>query len=168
MKKFSFHPKISCFTFCDSLVHTRSTRWCLQSKTAYFWKYSYTCISMPTWRRWGRIRITGVNSGRILRFSFGPGPGVKNMRKTGPGVNFNSSRSLCGHFLSKNQSKTRIQKFWFGVGVWKSDSGKSDRFGVGVWKSDSGHLCYLAVRTCLVHAGLAAASVGAVAFLFMF
>ena len=38
-------------------------------------------------QRWDRIRITGVDSGRILHFSFGPGsgPGVKNLWKTGPG-----------------------------------------------------------------------------------
>jgi len=32
-------------------------------------------------QRWDRIRITGVDSGRILRLSFGPGsgPGVKNL-----------------------------------------------------------------------------------------
>jgi len=41
---------------------------------------------------WYRIRNTGVDSGRILRFSFGPesGPGDKNLGKTGhgPGVPF--------------------------------------------------------------------------------
>jgi len=36
-------------------------------------------------QRWDRIRITGVDSGRILRFSFGPGSGVKNLGKNGPG-----------------------------------------------------------------------------------
>jgi len=34
-------------------------------------------------QRWDRIRITRVDSGWILRFSFGPG--VKNLAKTGPG-----------------------------------------------------------------------------------
>jgi len=38
-------------------------------------------------QRWDRIRITGVDSSRILCFSFRPrsGPGVKNMGKTGTG-----------------------------------------------------------------------------------
>ena len=30
-------------------------------------------------QRWDRIRITGVDSGRILRFIFGPGSVVKNL-----------------------------------------------------------------------------------------
>jgi len=40
-----------------------------------------------TSQRWGRIRITGVDYGRILRFSFGPG--VKNLGKNGPGTGVN-------------------------------------------------------------------------------
>ena len=38
-------------------------------------------------QRLDRIRIIRVDSGRILRFAFGPGtgPGVKNLGKTGPG-----------------------------------------------------------------------------------
>jgi len=38
----------------------------------------------------GPDMITGVASGRILCFSFGPGSGprVKNLGKTGPGVTF--------------------------------------------------------------------------------
>jgi len=52
-------------------------------------------------QRWDRIRSSGVDSGRILRFSFGPGFEVKNLGKTRPGFgslfNFGSSRSLCGH-----------------------------------------------------------------------
>jgi len=38
----------------------------------------------PTHHRWDRIRITGIDPGRILRFSFGPG--VINLWKTGPGT----------------------------------------------------------------------------------
>jgi len=37
-------------------------------------------------QRWPWIRSAGVDSSRILRFSFGPGSGVKNLWKTGPGV----------------------------------------------------------------------------------
>jgi len=48
---------------------------------------------------WDWIRITGVDYGRILRFSsgHGPGPGVKIL---GSGVTFDlgSSRSLYGYF----------------------------------------------------------------------
>jgi len=36
------------------------------------------------WQRWYRIRSAGVDSSRILRFSFGPGPDVKNLWKNGP------------------------------------------------------------------------------------
>jgi len=38
-------------------------------------------------QRWDGIQITGVDSGSILRYSFGPGSGagVKNLGKTGPG-----------------------------------------------------------------------------------
>jgi len=60
--------------------------------------------------RWDRIRITGVDSGRILRFSFGPG--VKNLGKPDLDLesffNFGSSGSLCDHFLSKNMGKLRL------------------------------------------------------------
>ena len=40
-----------------------------------------------TGQRWDRIRSVGVDSGGILRFSFGPGSGVgvNNLGKTGPG-----------------------------------------------------------------------------------
>jgi len=31
-------------------------------------------------------RSAGVNTGKILRFSFGPGAGVKNFWKSGPGT----------------------------------------------------------------------------------
>ena len=43
-----------------------------------------------THQRYNRIRITGVDSDRILRFSFGVGfgPRVKNLGKTGSGVIF--------------------------------------------------------------------------------
>ena len=50
-----------------------------------------------------------VDSGRILRISFGPGygHGFNYLRKPDPEslFNFGSSRSLCGHFLSKNMGK---------------------------------------------------------------
>jgi len=41
-------------------------------------KIHYPIISGVQQRR-DRIRITGVDSGRILRFYFGPRPGVKNL-----------------------------------------------------------------------------------------
>ena len=72
-------------------------------------------IIMCWYQRWDRIRITGVDSGRILRFSFGPGSGtgVKNLGKTGPGIgvtflSFGRSSSLFGNFLSKNMDKLRL------------------------------------------------------------
>jgi len=45
------------------------------------------CKSWPSGQRRDRIQITEVDSGRILRFSFGPGSGtgVKNFSKTGLG-----------------------------------------------------------------------------------
>jgi len=42
---------------------------CLTSQAAYHGPHVN--------QRWDRIRITGVDSGRILRFSLGPGSGVK-------------------------------------------------------------------------------------------
>jgi len=49
-------------------------------------------------QRWDRIRFTGVESGRILRFSFGPGPESKICEKPDPDreslFHFGSSRSL--------------------------------------------------------------------------
>jgi len=54
----------------------------------------------------------GLDSGRILRFSFGPG--VKNLGKTRSGLeslfNLGSSRSLRGHLLSKNMGKLRLYR----------------------------------------------------------
>jgi len=51
--------------------------------------------------------VTGVDFGRTLRFSFGPGG--KSLGTPDPDpeslFNFDSSRSLCGHFLSKNMGK---------------------------------------------------------------
>jgi len=67
-----------------------------------------TLLGCSERQRWDRIQINGVDSGRILRFSFGPGtgPGVENLGKTGPGsgviFRFLSSRCLCGRFLSKD------------------------------------------------------------------
>jgi len=52
-------------------------------------------------QRCDRIRVTGVKSGRILRFSFGSGPESKFCEK--PGLDpeslfhFGSNRSPCGH-----------------------------------------------------------------------
>jgi len=51
------------------------------------------CVS-GLYQRWPWIRSAGVDSGRILRFSFEPGSGVT--------FQFGSSRRLCGHLLSKN------------------------------------------------------------------
>ena len=74
-------------------------------------------LCLCCYQRWDRIRISGVDSGRILRFSFRPGsgPGVKNLWKNGPGsgvtFNFGRSRSLCGHFLSKNMGKLRLDRW---------------------------------------------------------
>ena len=59
---------------------------------------------------WHWTRITGVDSGRSLRFSFGPDPESKICEKLDPEslFNFGSSRSLCGHFLSENMGKLRL------------------------------------------------------------
>jgi len=60
------------------------------------------------------LTSVGDDSGRILRFSFGPGSGVKNNKKTDPDpeslLHFGSSRSLCDHFLSKNMGKLRLDR----------------------------------------------------------
>jgi len=45
---------------------------------------------------------TGVDTNRILRFSLDPDPESF--------FNFDSSRSLCGHFLSKNMGKLRLDQ----------------------------------------------------------
>jgi len=44
-------------------------------------------VPKTPWKKQRRYwnRITRFDSGRILRFSFGPGTGVKNLWKTGPG-----------------------------------------------------------------------------------
>ena len=120
-------------------------------------------ISAITWprclrQRWNRIRITGVDSGRILGFSFGPGSGVKHLGKAGPGpeslFHFDSSRSLCGHFLSTNMGELRLDLtvagVWTGVGFSNLKNCRTrirtqkfwNRSGFGVWKSDSGHLWF--------------------------
>jgi len=54
----------------------------------------------------------GVDSGKILRFSFGPNPESKICEKPDPEslFNFGSSRSLCGYFLSKNMSNLRLDR----------------------------------------------------------
>jgi len=55
--------------------------------------------------------ITGVDSGRILRFSYGSGsvPESKICEKLNPDpeslFHFGSSRSLCGHFLGITMGK---------------------------------------------------------------
>ena len=63
-------------------------------------------------QRWDRIRITGVDSGRILRFFSDPDPESKICEKPDPDpeslFHFGSSRSLCGHFLGKNNGKLRL------------------------------------------------------------
>jgi len=54
-----------------------------------------------------------VDFGRILRFSFRPGSKVKICENPDPGslFNFGSSRSLHGHFLSKNIGKFRLDRW---------------------------------------------------------
>jgi len=51
-------------------------------------RHAIFSVAFVSYQRWDRIWITGFDSGRILRFSFGPGSGVKNLGKTGPGVSF--------------------------------------------------------------------------------
>jgi len=72
----------------------------------------YKCPRGTVYQRWDRIWITGLDSGRIVRFSFGPGSGVKNLGKPDPEslIYFSSSRSLCGHFLRKNVGKLRLDR----------------------------------------------------------
>jgi len=55
------------------------------------WKH----FQLTRLQRWYRIRSAGVDSGKILRFSFESEPGSMSL------FNFGSSGSLCGHFLSK-------------------------------------------------------------------
>jgi len=61
-----------------------------------------------------QIRSAGVNSGGILRFSFGPDPDTESKfcEKTDPEslFNFCSSWSLRGRFLSKNMGKFRLDR----------------------------------------------------------
>jgi len=68
-----------------------------------------------TFERCDRIRRAGVDLGRVLRFSFGFGPAVKNLGKIGHGsgslFNFGSSRNLCDHLLSKNMGKLGLDRW---------------------------------------------------------
>jgi len=58
-------------------------------------------------QRWDGIRITGVDSGRILRFFSDPDPDPESKICDKPDsdpeslFHIGSSRSLCGHFLAK-------------------------------------------------------------------
>ena len=85
------------------------------------------CLPTPIVRlfifqRWQWIPSAGIDSGRILRFSFWPEFGANNLRKTDPKsiFNFGSNRSLRGHCLSKNMGKFRLDRWiagiWTGVG----------------------------------------------------
>jgi len=54
--------------------------------------------------------VTGVASGKILRFCSDPDTESKIWEKPDPEslFNFSSNRSLCGYFLSKNMRKLRL------------------------------------------------------------
>jgi len=69
---------------------------------------------MSTDQRWHRIWHVGVDSGSILRFSFGPGsePGVKNLRKNGSGVTFQFENLLDpdSKILEQEQSQSQSLK----------------------------------------------------------
>jgi len=85
-----------------------------------------------------------------------PYPESKIWEKTDPEslFNFGSSRSLCGHYLSKNRGKLRLDRtgVWTGVGLSNLKNCRTrnqtriqkfwNRSGFGVWKCDSGHLWY--------------------------
>ena len=76
---------------------------CTLHATCFFlFKNIYSFVfRLTAWQRWDRIRITGVDSGTILRFSFGPVSGVKNFWKTGPSVkrNFWLAKFLTWHHV---------------------------------------------------------------------
>ena len=63
---------------------------------------------LPDHQRWDRIRIAGDDCGRILRFSFGPGSGVKIWENPDPEslFHFGSSRSLLGQWPFSGKSMT--------------------------------------------------------------
>jgi len=84
-----------------------------QKFTFFIWKHGPPARRISN-RRWDRIRNTGVDSGRILHFSFEPGPDPESIIWEKPHpypeslFNFGSSRSLYGHFLIKNMGKLRL------------------------------------------------------------
>jgi len=62
-----------------------SGAWCIFLKFVWQPTKESSCTISGN-QRWDWNRGAGVDSGRILRFSFGPG--VKNLGKTGPEVTF--------------------------------------------------------------------------------
>jgi len=118
--------------------------------------------AQSTNHRWYRIRSAGVDSGRILRFPFGPDPDSESTicEKPDPDseslFHFGSNRSLFGHFLGKtwvnygwiddcsrnlNRSQfLKLKKFLVRIGTRSKKFW--NRSGLGVWKSDSNHLWY--------------------------
>ena len=81
-------------------------------------------LKLTVYQRWPRILSAGIDSGKILCFSYGPvsGPGVKNVWKIGPGTGvtfqfrqqqksvWSFLRSLCGHFWSKTIGNFRLHR----------------------------------------------------------
>jgi len=111
-----------------------------------------------------RIRGTGVDSGRILRFSFRPGSGaeVKNLWKTGPGsgvtFHFQQQEPAWFSYIIYHKQKhwwisvaSMVAGVWTGVGFPNLNILRTrtcsvvqqfrNRSGVGVWKCDYGHFC---------------------------
>jgi len=69
---------LTCFR--DAIRVTRIENWVPRIKKNYEEKYLWNFVgnfSAP-YQRWPRIRGAGVHSGRILRFSFGPGYGPES------------------------------------------------------------------------------------------
>jgi len=63
-------------------------------------------------QRWEQIWIAGVDSSGILRFFSDPESKIwKNIDPHLESLfNIGSSRSLCGHFLSKNMGKLKLDR----------------------------------------------------------
>ena len=87
--------------------------WCRLPLRITNWRFLTRDCILYMQQSWDRIRLTGVDSGRIISSSFGPG--VKYLWKTVPGsesrFHFSSSRNLCGYFLSKNMGKFRLDQW---------------------------------------------------------
>jgi len=82
----------------------------------YIATFSWFNVVAYVHQRWYRIWSAGVDSGKILHFSFGPGSGhgVKNLGKTGPGsgvtFQFLQWQESVWSFLSKNMGKLRLDR----------------------------------------------------------